>query len=104
MSTYDDSTGMSTYVDTTDLSTYVDTMAESPTLYNARSLLRLGSAITALRRDRSLTQAQLAERAGVSRAWLSSAENGRTEGLDVGRVMRVLDALDASLTIRDDTP
>lgn len=95
---------MSPYVDMAGMSSYVDTMVKPTTLYNARSLPRLGSAITALRRDRSLTQAELAQRAGVSRAWLSSAENGRTEGLDVGRVMRVLDALDASLTIRDDTP
>ena len=71
-------------------------------LINARSLPRLGSAIRSLRRRRQLTQAELAATAGVSRQWIIAAEAGKVEGLEIARVMRVLDILDASLWIRDD--
>ncbi|WP_240930367.1 helix-turn-helix transcriptional regulator [Isoptericola sp. BMS4] len=70
---------------------------------NARSLPRLGAAVRRLRLDHRLTQAELARAAGVSRQWLVGLERGQTPGLEVGRLMRVLDALDASLAIRDDS-
>lgn len=88
---------MSSYSDTV-----TDTAATTGALLNARSLTRLGRAVGGLRRERGLTQATLAERAGVSRQWLNGLENGRIEGLEVGRLMRVLDTLGASLMIRDD--
>lgn len=69
---------------------------------NARTLPQLGLAIRRLRDRRNLSQAELAERAGVSRQWIIAVEQGRKNGLEVGLVMRVLDALDASLTVRDD--
>lgn len=69
---------------------------------NARSLPRLGDAIRRLRLTRGLTQAELADRAEVSRQWVVAVEQGRTEGLELGRVLRLLDALDASLLVRDD--
>ncbi|WP_369374895.1 helix-turn-helix transcriptional regulator [Promicromonospora sp. Populi] len=69
---------------------------------NARSLPRLGTAVRRLRLDRGLSQAELAEAADVSRQWIINLEQGRTEGLEVGRLMRVLDELDASLAVRDD--
>lgn len=68
----------------------------------ARSLPRLGQAIRALRLERGLTQAELAGAAGVSRLWVVQIESGRKPGVGVGLVMRVLDALDASLMVRDD--
>lgn len=68
----------------------------------ARTPLQLGLAIRRLRDRRRLSQADLAERAGVSRQWIIAVEQGRRTGLEVGLLMRVLDALDASLTIRDD--
>jgi transcriptional regulator with XRE-family HTH domain len=71
-------------------------------MLNARSLTRLGTAVRSLRLDRGLSQADLAKAAGVSRQWIVNLERGNTEGLEVGRLMRVLDQLDASLTIRDD--
>lgn len=82
------------------MSPYVDIM--EATILNARSLPRLGAAIRRLRLDRGMTQVDLARRADVSRQWLIGLERGQTPGLEVGRLMRVLDALDASLTIRDD--
>lgn len=69
---------------------------------NARSLTRLGTAVRSLRLDRGLSQADLAKAADISRQWIIKLEQGNTEGLEVGRLMRVLDQLDASLTIRDD--
>jgi transcriptional regulator with XRE-family HTH domain len=68
----------------------------------ARSLLRLGVAIRRLRSDRHMTQADLARAARVSRQWVIAVEQGKTNGLEIGLVMRVLDALDASLMVRDD--
>jgi transcriptional regulator with XRE-family HTH domain len=71
-------------------------------ILNARSLSLLGDSIRSLRLDRHLTQAQLAARAGVSRQWVVAVERGDTRGTAIGLVMRVLDTLDASLTVRDD--
>lgn len=77
-------------------------MIAGSTLLNARSLPKLGTAVRTLRLRRGLSQAQLAAAAQVSRQWVIALEGGQTEGMEVGRLMRVLDALDASLTVRDD--
>ena len=71
-------------------------------VYNARSLTRMGTALTGLRRARGLTQAEAAKRAGVSRQWLVAAEGGKTEGLELGRLMALLDSVGSSLLVRDD--
>lgn len=84
------------------MSTYADLMSESRPLTNARSLPRLGIAVRMLRLRRGMTQVELAERAEVSRQWLIKLEAGRTAGLEIGLIMNVLDALDASLMIRDE--
>lgn len=83
------------------ISTY-DDIVDGDRLIPARSRLRLGQAIRALRHDRGLTQSQLAEAAGVSRQWLVAVESGTRQGAEVGLIMRVLDTLDASLMVRDD--
>lgn len=71
-------------------------------IITARTLPQLGLAVRRLRDRRGLSQAELATRADVSRQWVVAVEQGRTKGLEVGLLMRVLDALDASLTVRDD--
>lgn len=73
-----------------------------PTLIPARSLPKLGMAIRTLRTDRRLTQAQLAAAAGVSRQWVVAVESGTKNGLEIGRLLHLLDTLDASLMVRDD--
>ncbi|GMA30414.1 hypothetical protein GCM10025875_04060 [Litorihabitans aurantiacus] len=83
------------------MSAYADFMATEAHRYNARSPMRLGRSLIALRRSRGLTQADLAARARVSRQWLITAERGENDRLEVGRLMQVLDALDATLTIED---
>ncbi len=56
----------------------------------------LGAIIMAVRRSRGLSQAQLADRLGVSRVWLGQVERGKASPrLDL--VMRVLNELQISL-------
>ncbi|MFT3877552.1 MAG: helix-turn-helix transcriptional regulator [Propioniciclava sp.] len=81
------------------MSSYPDIVSE---FLNARSLTRLAQMMKALRLRRGLTQAELAAKAQVSRQWLIALESKPPAGLEVGRLMRVLDALDASLYLRDD--
>jgi HTH-type transcriptional regulator / antitoxin HipB len=72
------------------------------TILTARTLSQLGVTVRRLRTARTLSQGELARRAGVSRQWVIAVEQGRTAGMEIGLLMRVLDALDASLTVRDD--
>lgn len=53
---------------------------------------QLGMEIRRLRLAAGLTQAELAERAGVSRRWLGRLERGHT-GAETGNLMRVVRAL-----------
>lgn len=52
----------------------------------------LGIAVRNARQSRKLTQAALAQQAGVSRDWLIRLEQGRT-GLELGKVFAVLAAV-----------
>lgn len=67
--------------------------------YNVRSLPRLARAVKARRLELGMTQSELALAADVSRKWISVLENGGVDGLELARVMRVLDALDALLIL-----
>lgn len=71
-------------------------------LLPARSLPRLGETIRTLRHEHGTTQAALAATAGVSRRWIGEVEAGTRASIELDRVLRVLDALDASLVVRDD--
>lgn len=92
---------MPTFVYMAALTTYV--VAVDPSLLPARSPMLLAAAIRRLRHDRGVTQEQLAERAGVSRQWLSLVERGQRSGVEYSLVVQLLDVLDASLQIRDET-
>lgn len=59
--------------------------------------------IASTRRTRGLTQAQLAQQAGVSRAWLAAVEGGKLH-VDFSLILRTLAALDIHLTAAADTP
>lgn len=66
----------------------------------------LGRLIQGARKEQGLTQEGLAERAGVSRAWLAKVESGH-RGAEFQRILRVLDALEIDLVARPrrrDTP
>ncbi len=59
---------------------------------------QLGQEVCRARRDLGLTQADLAERALVSRRWLSQLERGHL-GAEIGKVMRVVRALELAVTL-----
>jgi transcriptional regulator with XRE-family HTH domain len=63
-------------------------------------LLSVGAQIAERRRDLKLSQAELARKAGVSRATLDALENGRTGELGFSKVARLLSALGLELAIR----
>jgi y4mF family transcriptional regulator len=65
-----------------------------------RSLHDLTAAVRGRRLQLGLSQAQLAERAGVSRAWVNEFESGKPAA-ELRLVLAVVDALDLELTIAD---
>ncbi|GEA85078.1 hypothetical protein GCM10009774_03350 [Cellulomonas gelida] len=60
---------------------------------------QIGATILSARRREGLTQAQLAERAGVSRRWLISLEQGQSERAELGKILDTLDALGLDLSV-----
>ncbi len=65
-------------------------------LYNCHDF---GLVVRDLRRRASLSQSAVAERAGVSRVWLSQMENGKPT-VELGKVLRVLDVLGHGVDVR----
>lgn len=63
----------------------------------------LGLYVRDRRRDLGVTQAQLAQSAGVSRRWLLGLENGKPT-TQIGLVFRTLEALDLLIDVRPDAP
>ncbi len=64
-------------------------------IYTAASL---GNAIRHYRKEAGLTQAQLAERTGLQRSYLSELETGK-ETEQLKRVLRLLRQLDVRMTL-----
>lgn len=58
----------------------------------------LGAAVSEVRRDRGMTQAQLAELMGVERPYLASMESGRSNRL-IEHLLRALRRLGAEVTV-----
>ena len=63
-------------------------------------LISLGDQIAERRKTLKLSQAELASRAGVSRATLDALENGRAGEMGFSKVTRLLAALGLELTLR----
>lgn len=59
----------------------------------------IANLIVARRRERGFTQAELASRAGVSRAWLAAVEGGKAR-MEFGLVLGTLAALGIELVTR----
>jgi HTH-type transcriptional regulator / antitoxin HipB len=72
-------------------------VTEEPAL-RVRSIRDLASAARGRRLDLRLNQAELAERAGVSRKWLVEFEAGKPSA-ELGLAMRVLDELGLALDV-----
>lgn len=87
---------MSTLADITEMSAYGDFMET----VNTRTLRLLGTTVRRLRKEHALTQAQLAETAGVSRAWIIELEKGTRANAEWSTISAVLDALDANLAVQ----
>ena len=64
-----------------------------------RSITEVGGLIQQQRTDLGLTQAQVADRANVSRDWIISIENGRRLTVDFERLLRTLDTLGLTIEI-----
>jgi HTH-type transcriptional regulator/antitoxin HipB len=59
---------------------------------------RIRLAVRGKRRALGLSQAQVAQRAGVSRKWLSEFEQGKVK-VELGLVLRLLDSLDLQFSV-----
>ena len=66
---------------------------------NVDNLFELGHAIHTTRRIQGITQAALASKAGVSRAFVSSLERGMKPRAELFRVMQVIQALGLGMTL-----
>jgi transcriptional regulator with XRE-family HTH domain len=64
------------------------------------TLAELGAEVARVRKERRLSQTDLAHAAAVSRQSISLLERGALSDLGVQKVMRVLDALDLELVVR----
>lgn len=70
-----------------------------------RNEIELGHALKAERLRRGMTQAELAELAHVSRAFIIGIERGTAHRAEIGRVFRVIRALGFGVTmLQDETP
>ncbi|MDR0885973.1 MAG: XRE family transcriptional regulator [Clostridiales Family XIII bacterium] len=69
-----------------------------------KSLESLCYAIKQARKDKKLTQKQLAEKAMVSRAWIIALEKGQARGAEIGKIMDVISALDYDIDIYPSRP
>lgn len=65
-----------------------------------RGSSQIGEAIRRFRRQRGLTQQQLADKAGCSIMYVSNLERGKTTA-ELGIALRILDVLDVELTLAD---
>lgn len=63
--------------------------------------IELGAALRDRRKRTGLTQARLSELAGVSRAFVIDLERGRRPRAELNRVLSVVRALDAAVTLVD---
>lgn len=62
-------------------------------------LLELGKTLRRLRREKGLTQAETAIKAGISRPTLSRMEQGKFANVSVRALFIILDALDYKIKI-----
>lgn len=73
----------------------------SELFFSFNTVAALGDELRRLRLDAGLTQAELAERAGVSRRWIGAAEKGYVGG-EMGNLMMVVRALGMKLVFERD--
>ena len=91
--TYDDITVLLPNAEIHSLSAYADIMATQ-----INSIRDLTAAVRGRRKSLGWTQSELANRAGVSRQWISEFEAGKPTA-ELGLMIRLLEALDLRLTV-----
>jgi len=68
------------------------------------NLLELGSSVKKLRKDKHITQEQLATMASISRATLSKLENGQIAQVSIVTLNNILNHLGYELDIKPSNP
>jgi transcriptional regulator with XRE-family HTH domain len=64
----------------------------------------LGHDISRFRQQQGVSQQQMADHLGISRATINALENGRSGDIGIRKVMKILDYLGKELTVRDKSP
>jgi len=67
-------------------------------------LFELGEKIKTLRKEKNLSQIELAKKSGISRATLSKLENGNLTKISVATLDRVLGVLGFTIDIKPKNP
>jgi len=67
-------------------------------MQQVRTVAELAAIMRAARRQNAWTQAELADRAGVSRQWVVALESGQAARAELGRVLTVLAALNLPMS------
>ena len=60
----------------------------------------LRTELAELRKTKHLTQAQVAERSGLSKSTVSNIESGEEKGVTLASIMKYVRAIDASLFVK----
>lgn len=58
----------------------------------------IGPSIRELRKEKGITQAELAVAVGVSRVTLSKLENGKLAGISIGVILSILERFDREIS------
>jgi transcriptional regulator with XRE-family HTH domain len=74
-----------------------------PIILGMTTVAQIGQAVAAARSSAGLRQADLANRAGLSRATIDALENGRASDIGVSKLSRLLASLGLELAIRPAT-
>lgn len=67
-------------------------------------LKTFGKQIATLRKEKSVSQEQLAKDLNISRATISSLENGTSSDVGIKKVLHILDYLGYDLTCKEKSP
>ena len=71
---------------------------------NIRSIRQLTVALRDARMTKRITQAELAERTGLTRPWISQFEQGRINNASISRILLLCRELEVNLTVSYGTP
>lgn len=66
--------------------------------------MQLAQEVRALRQAQSISQQQMAEHLGISRATLNAFENNRAADIGLRKVIRMLDYLGYEFSLREKSP